>query len=374
MKKKPKYEKKIYFFIGTTAELIKLSPVIKEFNRRKIAFDVITSGQSAILFDEFRSMGPMRVIYECPPKSHESSVSKFIFWAFRSFFSFLSASGSLFDGSNSVFIVHGDTVSSLIGAIVARIRGLTLVHIESGYRSFNFLEPFPEEMCRYLVSRLADIHFCPNAWCKANLKTTKGVKIDTVENTLIENFWNVMKKKSQYVLPTSKENRRKPYFVVVVHRQEHVIFGMQKTIAALKFVLAKTPKNLTCVLMVHDVSTRMADALMSVIPKTTAKKITRISRLPYIDFMHVIAQSEFLVTDGGSNQQEMYYMGKPCLLLRNYTEQIEGIGKNVVLGQSNHKRIAQFLSDYKTYKRKPVTVGVWPSKIIADYLTGRQSV
>ena len=147
--------KKIYFFIGTTAELIKLSPVIRELEKRKIKFKIITSGQTDVNFAEVKDLikktNPDIVL---PKKMNKSSVFLFLLWAFKTTFTspfLLFRELTRGNRSQTFFIVHGDTVTSLIGAVIARIFGLKTVHIESGLRSFNFLEPFPEEITRYLI-------------------------------------------------------------------------------------------------------------------------------------------------------------------------------------------------------------------------------
>lgn len=87
--------------------------------------------------------------------------------------------------------------------------------------------------------------------------------------------------------------------------------------------------------------------------------------------MKLLENSEFVATDGGSNQEELYYMGKPCLLLRRYTERIEGLGKNVVLSKNNIVVIKDFLNNYKSYNHKSLTKQVYPSKIIANFLSAK---
>lgn len=367
--------KRIYIFVGTTAELIKLVPVIYEFNKRKIKFTVVASGQNDIHFNEFRSMiGNVQVIRAITPKGHNSSIIKFFIWTARAFFSLLIGMRSNFRGlnkSNSMFIVHGDTVSSLMGSLVATIYGLKLVHIESGLRSFNFFEPFPEEICRFIISRIADIHFCPNAWSVGNLSGVKGEKVNTHENTLIEIFWSVMKRKSNHPFVRRIQDAHKKYFVLVTHRQEHVLFNRNKTKELLKFVFNNIPDDIRCLFLVHDISAGFVDTLELLIPEEIADKITKVDRLPYGDFMHLLTGAEFMVTDGGSNQEEMYYMGKPCLLLRNYTERVEGLNKNVVVSKNSKKIIKDFLKKYKQYIRKPSKIITKPSAIIVDYLSQR---
>ena len=364
--------RKIFIFIGTTAELIKLAPVIQEFNKREIKFTVIASRQNDIRFDEFLpSIGTLDIIYAVAPKSANSSILQFILWGIRTFFSLLIGLRDQFkhlNKKNSYLLVHGDTVSSLMGSLVAKTYGLTLVHIESGLRSFHFLEPFPEEICRYIVSRLADIHFCPNAWCVNNLEQINGEKIDTKQNTLIETFWDTVKNKSYNSIVDNIQKKHKQYYVLVVHRQEHIFFAIKQIQKVLSYIFCTVPKNISCIFLVHDQSERFISALDLIIPRETKDNMIKIGRLPYGDFITLLQGSEFVITDGGSNQEELYYMGKPCLLLRNHTERIEGLNRNVVLSRNNKRNIKKFIKNYKNYIQTPVHISVPPSKIIVDHL------
>jgi UDP-N-acetylglucosamine 2-epimerase (non-hydrolysing) len=90
--------------------------------------------------------------------------------------------------------------------------------------------------------------------------------------------------------------------------------------------------------------------------------------ITYPEFLSLVKNSEFIATDGASNQFEAYLMGKPCILLRDFTEQIEGLDRNVVLYKSDEKRLINFLRNYKKYRTKPVVTKVKPSRIIADCL------
>lgn len=365
--------KSIYIFIGTTAELIKLAPVIREFNKRNIVFTIIASGQNTILFKEFETYtGKVHVRPVVTPKSSESSVYKFLIWTVRTFFSLLVGMRAEFtplNKKNSLFIVHGDTVSSLMGSLVASIYGLKLVHIESGLRSFHFLEPFPEEICRYIISRLADIHFCPNKWSMKNLDSMKGEKIDTTQNTLSEIFWFSMKKRSRNIFVKKIIKKKRKYFILVIHRQEHVIFGQKHAEEMLQYILKVIPDYLQCIFLVHDLSDCFLHSLGPVMSDKIANHIIQAKRMPYADFMLLCKNSEFVITDGGSNQEEMYYLGKPCLLLRNYTERTEGIHRNVLLSKNDKDRIKSFIEHYKRYERPPMIPERRPSQIIVDYLT-----
>lgn len=360
--------KHIYFFIGTTAELIKLAPVIKHFKDREIDFKIITSGQTKILFEEMREyLGSVEVYLALGEKDEISSVFRFLLWAMKTFFRCLFSLRKEFKGldkANSYFIVHGDTVSSLIGALIASIYGLKIVHIEAGLRSFNFLEPFPEELCRFIISYLSNIHFCPNEWCINNLRSKKGVKVSTKQNTLIEHC--------QAAIQAGRNPRNvdklRDYFVLIIHRQEHVIFGRKSTKRILEFILAHVPHNLNCVLIMNEVTLRFLKSVGLYSDLRKRKGVILIPRLPYMEFIKLLDKAECILTDGGCTQEEAYYMGKPCLLLRNRTERIEGLGENVVLGKGDKRVIKDFFNDYKRYKRGRIYFKKAPSEIIADYL------
>lgn len=355
-------KKNIYFYIGTTAELIKLAPVIKEAKKRKINFKIISSGQGELLSGEFLGyLKNFKVDISFRKKSKKSSVLLFILWAARTLIVSLVSLRREFKSlnkNNSYFIIHGDTVSSLLGAIIAKRYGLKLVHIESGLRSFNFFEPFPEELSRYIVSQLTDIHFCPNKRSMDNLKNSKGVKVNTLQNTLIETFWWAMRQKGK--LKKLRKLKGK-YFVLVMHRQEHIIFGKKQSARIINFILANAKKDLSCVLINYPNSD------LDLYRKR--RKVFLTPRLEYRDFMKLLLNAQFICTDGGSNQEEMYYMGKPCLLLRKYTERFEGLGQNVILSKLKKKTIQDFLVNYKGYNKGKVHVGSRPSKIILDYLS-----
>lgn len=358
----------IYFFIGTTAELIKLAPVIREFKKRKTSIKIIASGQSVLHLNELKPLlGNISIYYQLrvKPIRLPGFYFRFVIWTIKCFFNFLLYFKNEFnnlDKKRILFIIQGDTVSSLLGAIIAKIYGLKLVHIESGLRSNNFFEPFPEELCRFIISQLVDIHFCPNLWSINNLKKTGGLKINTYNNTLIETFHEIIKiKENQKII-------RKKFFLLILHRQEHVLYKKKSAIKFLRLLTEYSANNLVCVLIMHKITEKFLrdQGLMREIEKN--KNIIFVPRLPYHKFITLVKNSEFIATDGGSNQEESFYLGKPCLILRNVTERIEGLGKNAVLSQGDEKKIRHFIKNYKTYKRACVKISIPPSKIIVDYL------
>ncbi len=363
--------KDIYFFIGTTAELIKLAPVIKELDKRGANFKIIASAQNSLQFNELKFfMGKQSAYYTLGVKPFKlpNFYFRFVVWMIKAVGNFFLYFRNEFKGTDkrsSFFIVHGDTVSSLIGALVAKVHGIRLVHIESGLRSFDFFEPFPEEICRFIVSKLADIHFCPNSWAVNNLSKTSGMKINTHNNTLIETVSITLKntKKADF-----KPIQKRKYFVLVLHRQEHILFKKNLTKNVLNIFAEYANKDLVCVLVLHKLTEKFLRKEKLIDKLRKNKNIILIPRFPYTEFIHLMEDAEFIATDGGSNQEESYYLGKPCLILRNVTERTEGLGENTLLSHGDENIIHNFIQNYKKYKRKQIKYKIRPSKIIVDYL------
>jgi len=360
--------KRVYFFLGTTAELIKLAPVIRELKARKIKFKLITSGQNKIDFEDLENfLGQIKADIAFPEKSHKSSMPLFLLWALKTFLIGLVKLRSEFKGLNgdsSYFIIHGDTVSSLIGSLIAKIYRLKLVHVESGLRSFNFLEPFPEEISRFIIIRLADILFAPNDWALNNLKNLSGAKVSTKQNTLIESFWWAIKKGAGQ----DYREKFKKYYILYIRRQEHIFFQKEWTENILELVIKNADKDLNCLFAINILNTSFVPSIELYSRNKQGGKVIMVPKLPYVDFMGLMNNAEFIATDGCTNQEEAYYMGLPCLALRNRTERVEGLGENVVISKGDARVIKDFLKNYRKYKRVPVKFQKKPSKIIVDYL------
>lgn len=362
-------EKDIYFFVGTTAEYIKLAPIVRELNKRKIKFKIITTGQNKVNLEAFSDFtGKVEPYIEMAPKGVKSSLPLFFFWSLKTFLAGIFLLRKEFRNkkkNNTYFLVHGDTVSALLGSLIAKVHNLTLVHIESGLRSFDFLEPIPEEINRFAIIHLADILFAPNNWALKNLRKMPGTKVNTVQNTLIETcLWALKKKSDKRFI-----NKLDKYFILFMHRQEHVYVNKKWTRDILDLVITNAPENLNCVIVMHALSSRFLQAeRLNALDAKIRKRLILVPKLPYLDFMKLMKNAEFIATDGCTNQEEAYYMGLPLLALRNLTERTEGLKENVVISKGSPRIIKNFLKTYKNYRRNPVKIKGRPSEVVVDYL------
>lgn len=356
-----------YFVIGTVAELIKVMPVMHELAARSVPFEIISTGQNTLDGDELFSTAdiPRPTIYLSRRPVKKSPLG-LILWFFATFASGLRVFRKTFPkmGSGATIVVHGDTLSTLMGAVLGKIFQLRVAHIEAGLRSHNFFQPFPEELDRYLTSFFSDLHFAPSEEAVRNLHQRKGDKINTHFNTNIDSLAFAKKlPQAPAILETLGND---PFWIFIMHRQENLLNKalLRSTVAVVK----EFSKSMKCVFIAHapTVAALERDDLLQSIYDEDG--IVLSDRLPYTEFMALLEACDFIVTDGGGNQQECYYLGKPCLLLRNLTEGSEGIGQNVVISNNDTGTIRAFFANYKSYSGPEIVPHVRPSQIVADAL------
>jgi UDP-N-acetylglucosamine 2-epimerase (non-hydrolysing) len=303
------------------------------------------------------------VLSEGPAQS--SAVSLFA-WFFKTLFKTLLGRTSMPKnraGQKGRLVVHGDTISTVLGTILGRALGYPVSHVEAGLRSFNLLRPFPEEICRVIVSYLSQEAFCPNDWAARNLQSRRMEIVNSGGNTLVDSLELALTERPTSALFNSLPIR---YFIFVLHRQENVYD--RDFVRRMVRTLIEKSSEIPAVVILHK-PTRTAFEKEGLLAELeTNEQIRLVSRLPYIDFTHLLHRSEFIMTDGGSNQEESYYLGKPCLILRSETERIEGLGENALLSLRNFDNINEFLKNPDLYRRPAVRSAGQPSELIANRL------
>lgn len=364
---------KVVFFVGTTAELIKVMPVMKYFSEHNQEFEVVASGQNNIsnspLLKVCHKDTSDITLSSGPAKQTSLSLLTWFFKTLWRSYRSLSARYKAIKGTRAYFIVHGDTISTVMGALLGKFLGFKVVHIEAGIRSYDWLNPFPEEIDRMIVSTIADVHCCPNEWAVGNIKNSKGVKVNTIQNTLYESL-QIAKSQPldpKYELPILKER----FFVFVMHRQENVFDD--NLVNYLVSQIEEVSKEIRCLFVIHPLTKEVLTKLNLLQRLIDNQNIEIVERVPYFSFMKILDLAEFLITDGGSNQEEAYYFGKPCLVLRKVTERTEGLGGNVVLSKGDYSIIKSFIQNYKKYKTPPIASDISPSKIILEALNEQKN-
>ncbi len=354
----------IHIVLGTKAQLIKMAPIMKKLNLRGIEYNYISTGQHKETIDDiltnFEIKKPDSQLYD--GKDITSIFSMLIWSAKILWISFFKRKEIFKNDRDGIILVHGDTLSTVLGALMGKFTGLKVGHVESGLRSFNILQPFPEEMFRKITFRLSDVMFCPGDWAVNNLKKYKGIKINTEINTLYDSL--------SFAGPSIDKIRdieipSEIFAIVTLHRFENV--KNKEILEKITGLLEIISQKINLIFILHQLTEKklirygLMDRLKSN-PKIEMRK-----RYDYFRFIKLITYSEFVISDGGSNQEECSYLGKPVLLFRNVTERNEGIGSNAVLSKFDRNIILEFVANYSQRKLSRMTAVKSPSATILDY-------
>jgi len=324
----------IYVILGTKGQFIKMAPVLRELDKSEVNYKFIHTRQHTKITDdiikEFNLKKPDLLLSQ--RKKDVINITDLVFWFLRCLIKNIN-NKKIFP-EKGVAIIHGDTESTLLALIIAKLNGLKVAHIEAGLRSYNLLNPFPEEAIRLIVSKFSDYLFAPSDWAVNNLKKEKikGKIFNTKANTVFDSVKLAVntKQKIKYL--------KKPYVVALFHRKE-TLFVKSKTEFAVG-VLEEISKNFNTLFVCHMLTKRKLEkyGLLDKI-KNNSKIVFADEYLDYISFMKLVKNSEFTVADGGGLQEETTFLNRPCLLIRKVTERKEGLGKTEYLAKFDFKRV-----------------------------------
>lgn len=354
----------IHFIIGTRAQLFKMTPVMLECEKRGLEWRWVYAAQHRDTFEQtLRFFGLPKADYTVVDWDTEAkTISKMIVWTWRMTMALVHSKKILAGktGKNHIVLTHGDTTTTVFGALMGKLTRTKVMHVESGLRSFNLLNPFPEEINRLITFRLSDYYACPGDWAVENVKKFRGVKINTRENTQMDVLEYGLKNIEKATIKLPKEK----YVVLSTHRFENLYNKdrFRKIIEAAEMVA----KKYKVIIPQHPVTDGQITKQGYRKRLESNPNIILMPRLEYENYLSAIVHSEFVMTDGGGNQEELYHLGKPTMLLRDKTERKEGLGKTAVITKLDPKKIEDFVKNYKKYQHPPVKQSFSPSKIIVD--------
>ena len=327
--------------IGTRAQLIKMAPVLRRLEASAVPCRLILSGQhqetmQALLQEFGIGLPPLRM-GEGPEITR---VGPLLRWFLRMLWQGLVPRRAWFrpePAAPACMVVHGDTVSTLLGALLGRWHGLSVVHVESGLSSGRWREPFPEELIRRLVFRLTDLAFCPGPVATARLAGRRLRRVDTGANTILDAVRLARERFAGVTAPVPST----PYGVVSLHRFENIFDAAR--FGALLDALEQAAALLPLVFVLHPSTRRQAERLGLMGRLSSMPGLTLLPRMTYVPFLKLASGARCVVTDGGSNQEELAYLGIPTLLMRRVTERDDGLGATVALAGDAPHALAAFV-------------------------------
>ena len=316
---------------GTRPEIIKMFPIIRQFDSRSIDYKYIHTGQhyDYNLFLKF--------IQEFGIRKPDISISTDILNPVNQVASIMEKLGIIMDKLKPSFVlVEGDTNSVLASALSALKCKVPIAHVESGLRSYDWKTV--EEHNRRIVDHVSDILFSPTNISSANLENEHiHGKIYTVGNTVIDainlclqndisdenkaSHTTELSTRSQQAVNLDKDGYEDDYILVTLHRSENV-----DDMNILKQVLgALTATNHKYIFPMHPHTVKRIQEYG--LKSSIGENLKIIEPVGYLHFLKLLKSCKFAITDSGGVQEEITspQINKRAIILRDSTERPESI-------------------------------------------------
>lgn len=247
-------------------------------------------------------------------------------------------------------LVRGDTNSTLAGALAAAKLGIRVAHVEAGARSFR--RDMPEEINRLVADRLADLLFCIAPSAVSNLAAegiTSGVHYvgDVMYDALLR-YRPVAESRSTILARNGLSPKR--YVLATVHRASNTddAVNLRNIVAAFNNIEE---------IVVFPVHPRTRKALAS-LGLTFHAHVRAIEPVGYLDMIALESGARIIVTDSGGVTREAYFLGVPCITLRDETEHVETVecGWNTLVG-TDPERILNAVKEFHADRPRPPVFG-----------------
>lgn len=329
------------FVVGTRAQLIKVAPVIYEFEKNNIPLVLLMTGQHKETMEDliFEFLIRTKPLYAV--KANErSSIFSLLSWLPKAYISTnkkIEFIKKEYKCDANVF-VHGDTLTTLLSAYSGKKNSCKVVHLESGLTSGNLWSPFPEEFIRRLVFKVTDLAFCPDEKSERHMHNISNAEvINTHGNTIFDALDLVLKDK--YDLRNEAS-----YIVVSIHRFDNIY--NKNRLRNIVNLLIDISDFMNIKFVLHPATIKRLNKYHFYDDLKSKKNIQLVNRMGYAEFIRTVINSECVLTDGGSNQEELAYLGIPTIIMRKCTERIDGLGNNAIM-EDEIENLFEFIKNKK---------------------------
>jgi UDP-N-acetylglucosamine 2-epimerase (non-hydrolysing) len=320
---------KVLTVFGTRPEAIKMAPVINALaNASGIKSEVCVTAQHRQMLDQVLDLfciNPDHDLNIMKPGQDLTDITSNILLGLRDI---------LKRQRYDLLLVHGDTTTTMAASLAAFYEKVPVGHVEAGLRTGNIYAPWPEEMNRSLVGRIASLHFAPTQLARQSLlrESVDDNTIHVTGNTVIDALKQVVTRlETDSVLRSScKANfgfldPSKKLICVTGHRRENFGDGFERICYALKTLSER--ENVQIVYPVH-LNPAVQEPVNRILGN--ARNIHLIDPQDYLPFVYLMSQSYLIITDSGGVQEEAPSLGKPVLVMRDTTERPEAVAAGTV--------------------------------------------
>ena len=316
---------KVLSVFGTRPEAIKMCPLVKTLESDdRIESIVCVTAQHREMLDTVLEIFKVKPHYDLNIMSHGQTI--------------VDVSNKVLSGVDKVIkecnpdivLVHGDTSTTLNGALAAFYNQKPIGHVEAGLRTGDIYSPFPEEANRKLTGAIATLHFSATESNKTNLeKENIDKNIYITGNTVIDALISVID--NDYKFEDKSLNNidfnNKKIVLLTAHRRENWGEPMKDIFAAVKELVTKN-EDVNVIFPMHK--NPLIRELANESFKGVENKIHLIEPLEYVDFANLMAKCYLIMTDSGGIQEEAPALGKPVIVLRTETERPEAVEAGTV--------------------------------------------
>jgi UDP-N-acetylglucosamine 2-epimerase (non-hydrolysing) len=298
---------RIAVFIGTRPELIKCKPLL---DSSSIYLPVFVEQHSTLLSDVYVHATHKISITESSDNRLNNIISSIL-------------NANIWDTPFLAVMVQGDTAVAYAAALAAFHRGIKIIHLEAGLRTYNIQHPWPEEAYRRMIDVIADVGLCPSELSVQHLidEKFKGIAVN-VGNTSIDAI-------CQYALYPKIGNK----VIITLHRRENwarlaeffeVIERLATLHTDLEFIIPLHPNPLI-------------QKLQHIL-----KNVRVIDPVPHYDMCKLIEECNCIISDSGGIQEEAGWLGKRVFCCRETTEREELLQYNVCLTPTPDELFTRF--------------------------------
>lgn len=306
---------RVQIFIGTRPEFIKLAPLTERLRRQAPDLEVscVHTGQHATLGrDTGRHFGVGPILRLPPPVASDAAPN--LSSTHRGLLRSIEA--ALLDFAPDLVLLQGDTLTAMSAAQCAYHHRIPVGHVEAGLRTHRFDQPWPEEILRVTISRLAAWHYAPTETARANLlaEGVEPTRILVTGNTVVDAFRAMSLPEPD---PSTGNDRLR--ILLTLHRRENFGPPQDRIASALRTFLQRHPDRVDLLALSHPnpESGRHLPRLRDL------PNVTILDPLPYPEFIRVMRGCRLIASDSGGIQEEAPLLGIPVLVLRDATERPE---------------------------------------------------
>lgn len=321
---------KVLSIFGTRPEAIKMAPVVKALEANpSIQSLVCVTAQHREMLDQVLSLFEITPDYDLDIMKSGQSLTE------ASSRMLLALEPIIKECQPDLVLVHGDTSTTLCGAMAAFYQQIPIGHVESGLRTYNIYSPWPEEANRQLTSIITKLHFSPTKTAAQHLydEHNNPDYIYVTGNTVVDALLDVKDKletddvlKNELKQKFSDLDFSKRRVLITGHRRENFGNGFESICQAIRELALKYP-DYEFVYPVH-LNPNVKEPVSRLLKDLNNVKL--IEPQDYLPFVYLMSTSHIILTDSGGIQEEAPSLGIPVLVMRTTTERQEAVEAGTV--------------------------------------------